>query len=180
MARWKGHEVFLRALSMLPAETPVRGYIVGGPIYQTDYSQHSIEDLRLMAEGLGVATRVGFTGFIDDVASAMRSLDVVVHASTQPEPFGLVIAEAMACGKAIVISEGGGAAEIVSIGTDALSHPPGDAASLARCIEKLATDPMLRSNLGKAARSAAERRFDRERLAAELVAIYQALAPSSN
>src|SRR5271170_6476000 len=35
MARWKGHDVFLRALSMLPKELPIRGYVVGGPIYST-------------------------------------------------------------------------------------------------------------------------------------------------
>ena len=55
----------------------------------------------------------------------MRALDVVVHASTQPEPFGLVIAEAMACGRAVVVSSGGGAAEIVTPGEDALVHEVG-------------------------------------------------------
>jgi glycosyltransferase involved in cell wall biosynthesis len=46
-------------------------------------------------------------------ADAMRALDVVVHASTDPEPFGLVVAEAMACGRAVTTSGTGGASELI-------------------------------------------------------------------
>src|ERR1700722_15168182 len=95
-ARWKGHEVFLRALVALPAGVSVRGYIIGAPVYQTRGSQYSIAELRALLSELGLAGRVGFTGFVDDVGAAMRALDIVVHASTQPEPFGLSIIEAMA------------------------------------------------------------------------------------
>ena len=84
-ARWKGHEIFLRALSMLSPEIPIRGYVVGGPIYQTNGSQHTIAELSKLAGTLGLNGKVGFTGFIEDPAAAIRSLDVVVHASTQPE-----------------------------------------------------------------------------------------------
>ena len=89
MARWKGHDVFLRALSMLPKELPIRGYVIGGPIYSTAGSQRSVEELRALASGLGLNGNAAFTGFVKDAAAAMRSLDVVVHASTDPEPFGL-------------------------------------------------------------------------------------------
>lgn len=180
MARWKGQEVFLRALSMIPAQVPVRGYIVGGPIYQTEGSQYSLEELRALAAHLSVLDRVGFTGFVEDSAAAMRALDIVVHSSTQPEPFGLVIAEAMACGKAVIISEAGGAAEIVSIDEDVLTHPPGDAASLADCIMRFASEPDLRRRFGSMARASAERRFDRARLADELISIYRVVTQSAN
>ena len=46
----------------------------------------------------------------------LTALDIVVHASTQPEPFGRVIVEAMACRKAVVSSGIGGAGEILSLG----------------------------------------------------------------
>ena len=106
MAQWKGHEVFLRAFKMLAGDPPVRGYVIGGALYETDGSQRDLDELRRLAESLGLSWPVGFTGFVDDAAAAMRALDVVVHASTQPEPFGLVIAEAMACGRAVVVSRG--------------------------------------------------------------------------
>src|SRR5215471_11988406 len=82
-ARWKGHKVFLEAMSRLPANLPVRGYVIGGPIYQTNGSQWSLAELRREVSLLGLDGRVGFTGFLSDTAVAMRSLDVVVHASTE-------------------------------------------------------------------------------------------------
>ena len=176
LAWWKGHETFLRAVSLLPPALPVRAYVVGGALYETADSQRSLDDLRALAARLGVAERVGFTGYVEDAAAAMRALDVVVHASTEPEPFGLVIAEAMACGRAVVASEAGGAAELFRPGVDALGHAPGDAAGLALRIAELAGDAGLRARLGAEGRATAERRFDRARLAAELVSIYQAAA----
>ena len=175
MARWKGHEVFLSALKMLSGDPPVRGYVVGGALYETEGSQCDLKKLRCLAGRLGLTGGVGFTGFVDDAAAAMRALDVVVHASTQPEPFGLVIAEAMACGRAVVISGGGGAAEIVKPGEDVLVHKPGCAESLAAALRELVHDPALRSRLGHHAAQAARRRFARERLADELMPIYRLL-----
>jgi glycosyltransferase involved in cell wall biosynthesis len=174
-ARWKGHDVFLQAMASLPADPPVRGYIVGGPLYDTAGSQHSLEELQSLANRLRLAGRVGFTGFLP-AAPAMRALDIVVHASTRPEPFGMVIAEAMACGRAVITSGSGGAAELIDAGGDALTHVPGDAEDLSRCIIRLAGDAELRRQLGSRARAVACRRFDSDRLAREVVAVYEAIA----
>ncbi|HEV7797812.1 MAG TPA: glycosyltransferase family 4 protein [Pyrinomonadaceae bacterium] len=192
-ARWKGHEVFLRALALVPASVPLRAYVVGDALYQTDGSQHSLTELKGMAQDLGIADRVGFTGFVAQPAGAMRSLDIVVHASTQPEPFGLVIIEGMACGRAVIVSEAGGAAELIqtklqpnspaanssNIETEinALGHAPGDAAQLAERITQLASDSSLRARLGAAGRATVERRFKREQLAIALTQTYRQLVP---
>ncbi|HSU15203.1 glycosyltransferase family 4 protein [Longimicrobium sp.] len=175
MGLWKGHDVFLRAISLIPRELPVRAYVVGGRIYATAGSEVDPDELREMAGALGIADRTGFTGFVEDSAAVMRSLDVVVHASTQPEPFGLVIAEAMACGRAVVVSAAGGAAEIVSDGADALAVAPGDAAAMAAAIGRLIGDADLRARLGIAGREKAKREFDRARLAREIVPLYRSL-----
>ncbi|MDO8431602.1 MAG: glycosyltransferase family 4 protein [Candidatus Binatus sp.] len=179
MARWKGHEVFLRALSKLAGKFPLRAYVIGGSLYETLGSQHRIEDLRKMATELGVEHVVGFTGFLDDTAAAMRALDIVVHASTEPEPFGLAIAEGMACGKPVIASGAGGAAEIVEPKVDALTHRPGDVDGLAECIERLALDGELRKRIGAAARVSAERQFGRERLVAGILPIYDGVASAA-
>ncbi len=175
-ARWKGHETFLSASPPSRSSLPVRGYIVGGAVYETSGSQVSIAELRALVSSLGLESRVGFTGFVQDSATAMRALDMVVHASTDPEPFGLVIAEAMACGKPIVASRAGGAAELTEPGVNALGYEPGDSAALARCIDTLARDEGLRQRLGTAGRSTAERSFSRRRMTSELTSIYQSLA----
>lgn len=172
LARWKGHAIFLEAMALLRSRAPLRGYVIGQSIYQTDGSQYSLAELRNLAARLGVTATVGFTGFVERPDAAFRALDIVVHASTEPEPFGLVIAEAMACGRPVVVSAAGGAAEIVDTGVDALTYPPGNAAALADRILQLARDSALRARLGHAGRATAERRYDRARLAAQLIPSY--------
>lgn len=179
LARWKGHRTFLQALSLIPQGVPVRAYVMAGALYETNGSQHSLEELKGMAHKLGLNGRVGFTGFLAEPASAMRALDIVVHASTQPEPFGLVIAEGMACGRAVIASEAGGASELFETEVNALGHPPGDAVRLAASITQLAADPHLRARLGAAGRATAERRFSRTRLGRELIPIYRAAIEKS-
>jgi glycosyltransferase involved in cell wall biosynthesis len=174
-AQWKGHETFLRAMSS--AGTAVRGYVIGGPLYDTMGSQHSIEELRARAASLGVGDRVGFTGFVPRPAAAMRALDVVVHASSHPEPFGLVIAEGLACGKPVVVSAAGGAAELVEPGVDALTFAPGDALALGNAIATLGSDAALRARLGAAARRTAVRRFDPDVFTRAFLDIYERVAP---
>ena len=179
LARWKGHETFLRALSLLPRDLPVCGYIIGDAIYQTNGSQHSLGELRALTNKLGIADRAGFTGFVEDTPSAMRALDIVVHASTEREPFGLVIAEAAACGKAIIASKNAGATELMRDGMDFVSHDSGDSLSLAAQITHLTADEKQRAGLGARARATAERYFDRVRLGAELMAIYRSLSTTT-
>lgn len=172
-ARWKGHDIFLDALSKLRNGRLMRGYVIGGPIYETDASQFSLQELRDFATARGLADTVGFTGRVEDVPSALRALDVIVHASVEPEPFGLVIAEAMACGRPVVVSRAGGAAEIADGG--ALFHSLGNAAELADCLSRLLADPALRASLGASGREVALRMFDRRRLANALIPIYEAV-----
>ncbi len=124
-ARWKGHETFVDAIGRLHARSRVRGYIIGGPVYETAGSQWSMEELRAAVARAGLSDVIGLTGPIADVPAAMRRLDVLVHASTSPEPFGMVIAEGMACGRAVVASAGGGASELFEDGVNARGHRAG-------------------------------------------------------
>lgn len=171
-ANWKGHDVFLEAIARIPADRPARFYIIGGPIYQSNGSQVDLEGLKQRAKALGVADRVGFTGFQADPAAVLRSLDVVVHASTRPEPFGRVIVEGMACGKAVVAMSEGGTAELFRSEEEALGCPPRDPDALARVIMRFIDDSQLRDRLGQAARRAMLARFDRTRLATEWNSVY--------
>jgi glycosyltransferase involved in cell wall biosynthesis len=79
----------------------------------------------------------------------------------------------MACGRSVVASNAGGAAEILEGCEAALSHAPGDADKLSAQIVRLARSAELRAQLGRAGRAVAERRFDRARLAAELIEVYE-------
>jgi glycosyltransferase involved in cell wall biosynthesis len=166
-AKWKGHDVFLKAISQLQ-DHAVRAYVIGGPLYRTQNSQWSVGDLRQIADSLALAGRIGFTGVVDDMPAAYRALDIVVHASTRPEPFGLVIAEAMACGRAVVVAPAGGAGELIADGVNAVSVHGGDPAALAATLDRVIAEPQLRQSLGRAARQHALASFGHERFASEL------------
>jgi glycosyltransferase involved in cell wall biosynthesis len=172
-ARWKGQDIFLEAIAKLPASSPARFYIIGSSIYHTAGSQFSREELQQRALYLGVAERLGFIDFQPDPVAIYRALDVVVHASSKPEPFGRTIVEAMACGRAVIVSNSGGAAELFSEGIDALGVRPANADDLAAAMARLINDAPLRIALGNTARQTAIHRFNRSRVGPEMLSIYQ-------
>lgn len=175
-ARWKGHATFIEAarLAMDSADAlSFRFYIIGGPIYATGGSQYSRDELVALVARAEIADHVRFVDFQNDPRDAYRSLDIVVHASTRPEPFGRTIVEAMACGRAVIAARGGGASEIIADESSVLGTPPGDAAALSQAILRLARAREERTNRGEIARSDAARRFDRRRLGPAIWETYQ-------
>ena len=179
-ARWKGQDIFLQSAGLLAARAdtrPLRFYIIGGPIYSTAGSQFTREELQAVASQHGLAENVGFIPFQENVADVYRDLDIVVHASTKPEPFGLTIAEAMACGRAVIVSCAGGAKELFTDEYDAVAVPPGDFKSLAAAIRRLANENSLRAVLGANARRTACERFSSHGLSSALSQVYAPLVP---
>jgi glycosyltransferase involved in cell wall biosynthesis len=178
-ARWKGHDIFLEAIAKLPPDLAARFYIIGGSIYHTAGSQFSRAELEARAAALGITAHLGFIPFQPDPLPIYRALDVMVHASSKPEPFGLTIVQAMACGRAVIVSNSGGAAELFSENIDALGVRPGNPDDLAAAMSKLIWDWDLRFSLASAARQSALRRFSRARLGPEMLAIYQRVAENA-
>jgi glycosyltransferase involved in cell wall biosynthesis len=178
-ARWKGQDVFIDAISQIsesPGGRTVRYYIVGGPIYETRGSQFSVEELRKRAERVGVTHRLGFVPFQRDIVQVFRSLDVVVHASTQPEPFGRTIAEAMACGRAVVIAQESGAAELFKDGSAVLSATRRDVLGLASALCQGIIDDELRNRLASGGRIRAIEMFSRDLIGRRLDKVYTKIA----
>lgn len=175
-ARWKGHDVFLAAIAELAKNYPelaAEFYIVGGAIYETQGSQFSQSELQEQALQLNIADRVHFLGFQQNIVEIYQWLDIVVHASTEPEPFGLAIIEAMACGKAVIVSQAGGAAELFTPNEDAIGVPPQDFVALADAIANLLNQPKKRKLLAEKARFTVTQRFNYQRLGQQLMNIYQ-------
>jgi len=124
-----------------------------------------------MAQRLGIADRVHFRGFRDDVWAELAPMSICVHASVVPEPFGQVIVEAMLASIPVIATEGGGPSEIVTDGQDGLLYPPGDVGALADAMRRLREDGALRSYLVANARRRAER-FSSHDTAHALMAFY--------
>jgi glycosyltransferase involved in cell wall biosynthesis len=176
-AWWKGHRTFLAAAARLRATCPIplRFYVVGGPIYGSPGSEISRAELERLIRSAGLEGAVGLVPFQREVERAYRGLDVVVHASERPEPFGRVIVEAMASGRPVVVARAGGAVEVFSEGVSGLGFTPGDADACAAALRSLLENDSLRGRFGSAARVEAEARFSRERLGPELLDVYREL-----
>jgi glycosyltransferase involved in cell wall biosynthesis len=181
-AHWKGHELFLRSAALLRerrSDLDVRFYVIGGPIYSTTDSQVRDEHLRHLVAELSLGEHVGFIPFQATMAPLYRALDVVVHASTRPEPFGRTIAEAMACGRPVLVANEGGAAELFTPGVSAVAYEPRSAAALSEAMESLATRRDWALELGQRAREEAVRRFNPARLTSDLVRTYEQVTGES-
>lgn len=176
LAPWKGHEVFLEAARRVSQRMPhVKFWIVGDEIYDTHGHQGYRRRLEQWVRTQDLQEHVRFTGFRPDVARVINSLDVIVHASVEPEPFGRVLIEAMACGKPVIAANAGGVPEIVENGVNGLLVTPGDAGQLAEMALRLLNDEAERRRLGTAGRQRVEQCFSLTQQVRHIEAIYESL-----
>lgn len=140
----KGVATAIEALKLLPPEARLSIHGEGSASYT--------QDLRALAERLGLSARVSFSqGDHASVPAVYAAADAVVFPVTWQEPWGLVPLEAMASGRPLVASRaGGGPAEYLAEDVNCLQFDPGDAAGLAASLRRLAGDPGLRERLTRA------------------------------
>lgn len=167
---WKGQDRLLRALAQLRGEgRDLHVLLVGGDAY--DLSPEYAAGLRRLISELGLEGRVTLTGQVEDARPYLSAMDVAVNAS-DPEPFGIVLIEAMAAAVPVVAVARGGPLEIVEPGVTGALAESGEPAALAAAIEPLLADPERRAAMGAAGEERCRRRFGAaamaERLAAEL------------
>jgi glycosyltransferase involved in cell wall biosynthesis len=155
LAPSKGQDVFLRAFAQAFPEGPARAVVVGAPLFGEEEVAYA-ESLGRLADELSIGSRVEFRGHSDDVPGELHEMDILVHASTIPEPFGQVVIEGMSAELPVVASRDGGPAEIITDGVDGLLHPRGDVDKLAQILVRLNAEPELRAQLGRAARRRAQ------------------------
>lgn len=149
LAPWKGQDVFLRALALARREHELQARLIGSAMFGEDAYAAS---LHVLCAELGLVDVVDFRGFRDDIWTELSELDILVHASVTPEPFGQVVIEGMAAGVPIIAANAGGPAEVVTDGRDGLLVDPGDVPGLAAAIGRLAGDLGLRAELAAAGR----------------------------
>jgi glycosyltransferase involved in cell wall biosynthesis len=106
----------------------------------------------------------------------MAACDVIVHASTQPEPFGGVIVEAMLTGQPVIASDAGGAKEIVIDGETGFLTPTGDDKALSKAIEYCLQNSENSKNMAKNARKRAIEYFSNETMVNEFKALLKKIS----
>jgi glycosyltransferase involved in cell wall biosynthesis len=152
---WKGQDVFLEAIRLLRDAHPAafsraRFEIIGVATFgEVDFERR----VRQLQQQHGLTDSVHFTGFEPDIPQRLARLDIVVHASTIPEPFGQVVIEGMAAGLPVIATNGGGVPEIVIDGVTGILVPMRDAQAMADAMARLLSDAGLRKTMGEAARA---------------------------
>ena len=165
LERWKGHAVFIEALSKLTADPSWTAWIAGGPQRPAEHAYFG--ELTQMLERLDLTSRVQLLGNRSDVPRLLAASDLFCQPNSSPEPIGLVFIEALRAGRPVLSTNIGGAAEIVD-STCGVLVPPGDPDTLSRALATLIADRSARAALGAAGPSRARALCDPAATLAEL------------
>lgn len=131
--------------------------------------------LETLARARGVPLEItGWLGREDGALQAWFERAGIFALTSESESFGMVVAEAMAAGAPVVVSDQGGPAEVA--GEAGLLVPPGDAGALRRALETLMASEERRLELGRLGRGRACREYAWERVATRFVELYASLA----
>lgn len=170
LQRWKGQHVFVEALHHLAVrQVGFRAFIAGTePFGARGYEQL----LRDMVQRYGLENNLQFLGFVANPFEFLRRMDIVVHASIEPEPLARVAPEAMLSGAAVIATNGGGMPDLVEHERTGLLVPMGDAEAMADAIERLLRNKDLRQRLAEAGRQRAREMFDPHKHAREVMGVY--------
>ena len=175
LTRWKGQTVFIAALAQLKREgrlAGVRAVLAGDPQGRTDYE----DELRTAIAEAGLRDIVAIPGHTTDMPAAYLAADIVVSASTDPEAFGRVSAEASAMARPVIATNHGGSRETVLPGATGLLVPPGDSKALAAALRQLLSrDATSLLAMGMKGRAHIAAQFTVEKMCADTIAVYRML-----
>jgi len=169
LAPIKRVDVALEAIELaFRAGAPVRLLLAGDGELRRQLEQQ--------ARDLGIADKINFLGFTQDMPSVVEAADIALLTSdNEGTPVALI--EAAAGGKPAVATDVGGVRSVVQPDTGRLC-PAGDPVAIAAALTELAVAPELRQAMGGAARAYVRERFDAERLVDDIDRLYRSLLSS--
>ena len=168
LTRWKGQEVLIRALAEL-GRHDIRCLLVGSDQGRAGYRQ----ELTDLIARLGLTDVVHIVDECSDMPAAYMLTDVVVSASTDPEAFGRVVAEAQAMGRPVIASDHGGPRESILPGRTGWLTAPGDPHALAAALDRfLALSAEERGDMAALAQSFVRANFSKEAMCERTLAVY--------
>jgi len=168
LQRWKGQDVFVSAaIEVARARPRSRFVVVGGSVFGLE--PEFLASLQQRVREQGLDGRITFTGFRSDVPRLMAACDVVCHTSRVPEPFGLVVIEAMMLGRPVIATRGGGPSEVIASEDLGVLVTPDDPAALVTEMIKLCDDRARREAVGSASAGHVRANFGIDRMARELI-----------
>lgn len=138
IAKWKGQDIFIQAAKCLHQKYPELKFLIIGDVLFNKEEELNFKQT-IIEEASGCAA-IQFLGHQGNVRPLLNDIDILVHASVRPEPFGRVIIEGMAAKVPVIASGIGGPLEIIEHGLSGLLYQPGNVGGLVEAIEYLLTD----------------------------------------
>jgi glycosyltransferase involved in cell wall biosynthesis len=172
IAHWKGHELFLQIAARVRDVFPEARFLIVGDAVTSGDRQLKQKLLRLVQE-LHLNHVVIFTGARSDMPNVMAALDVLVLPSVTPEPFGLVILEAMATARPVIATRQGGPLETVVDGETGYLIPAGGLSDMAEATISLLRAPEVARRMGRSGRDRCERYFTTEQNSQKIMCVYE-------
>jgi glycosyltransferase involved in cell wall biosynthesis len=170
---WKGQETVVRAIiDVVRTRRDVVCFFVGAA---TAGDKPYEEKLKRLVADAGIEANVRWTGYQRDPASFLQLMSVVIHGSLRPEPFGMVVLEAMAQRKPVIGSGAGGVIEIVVEGETGYTFPPGDWAALSARLIDLLADPTRAVAMGEQGFARLQSAFTTTRYMADIHRLYEGI-----
>ena len=176
LREWKGQDVVLRALGELDPDERSRIHVAfagADDPFDTAFRTR-LDDLVRSHE---LETCVSFLGGRRDVPDLMNAADLVLHASTRPEPFGLVVLEAMVLGRLVIAAALGGPLQIVVDGSG-WTFDPTRPTELANLLRRVIRHPAIATSYSAAAVSRAAA-FTVQRTSKRVQGVYAELLAGS-
>jgi L-malate glycosyltransferase len=167
---WKGQEYFVKSMLAVCKKYPDVHAVIVGAWKETDVEYKETLD-RLIADA-NLESRILFTGYRTDVPDLLSSLDIFVHASTKPEPFGMVVIEAMAANIPVIATNFGGPVESLDRGNCGILVSPENDAEITAACQKYLNDSNFRKTMISLAHDRYRKCFVLKESVAELSDIY--------
>ena len=170
LSKQKGTDIAIKALNELTDNNKNIKLIIAG---DGEY----LEEARLLVNRLNLESSVIFAGFVrnEDTVQYYNASDIFIFPTLRLESFGIVIAEAMACGKPVIASDVGCIPDVIDNGINGILIPIGDFKELARQINLLLDDPQYSTMLTQNARRKALERFGLDRMIDETIKVFESV-----
>jgi glycosyltransferase involved in cell wall biosynthesis len=170
---WKGQLEFVRGITdAIKVNKNIRAIIVGD---ESDGRSVYFKKIKSIIKASEYKEYFIFAGYQSDVEAYYISCDIIVHASIEPEPFGMVIPEGMSARKPIIATAAGGPLEILTPGLDGILITPGNIEEMTVAILELANDPIKRQIMGLNGYNKVKEKFNIQSIAYEVESLYKKL-----
>lgn len=147
ISRWKGQMLLLEAFNKLvKTHQNIRLVYIGST---PPNQEHFLDSLKDKIKNYDLIQKVNIIPFQDNIHQFWQCIDIAVVSSTDPEPFGMVAIEAMMAKKPVIAANHGGLMEIVVNNETGFLVEPNNKDALKDALEKLITNPELRTSFGE-------------------------------